>query len=29
MPIEGVFARVLSSGWVRVGDEAKILAQGR
>jgi len=29
MPIEGVFARVLSSGWVRVGDQAKILAEGR
>jgi MOSC domain-containing protein YiiM len=29
MPIEGVFARVLSSGWVRVGDQAEILTEGR
>lgn len=25
MPIEGIFARVLDSGWVRVGDRLKVI----
>lgn len=25
MPIEGIFARVLSSGWVRVGDKVQVI----
>jgi MOSC domain-containing protein YiiM len=29
MPIEGIFARVLSSGQVKVGDRVEILEKGR
>lgn len=29
MPIEGIFAKVLRSGWVRVGDRVEILTEGR
>lgn len=29
MPIEGIFTRVLSSGWVRVGDSVEIVSEGR
>ena len=29
MPIEGIFAKVLHSGWVKVGDRVEILEKGR
>ncbi len=29
MPVEGIFTRVLKSGWVRVGDSVEIMAEGR
>ncbi|MEA4924556.1 MAG: MOSC domain-containing protein [Syntrophomonadaceae bacterium] len=25
MPLEGIFARVLNSGWVRIGDQVKVI----
>ncbi|MEN6347977.1 MAG: MOSC domain-containing protein [Syntrophomonas sp.] len=28
MPVEGIFTRVLSSGWIRVGDHVEVLALG-
>lgn len=27
MPLEGIFAKVLSSGWVRVGDQVEVLTK--
>lgn len=29
MPIEGIFTRVLSSGWVKVGDQVEVLERGK
>lgn len=29
MPLEGIFTRVLGSGWVRVGDQVVVLEKGR
>ncbi len=29
MPIEGIFTKVVSSGWVKVGDRVEILEKGR
>jgi MOSC domain-containing protein YiiM len=29
MPVEGIFTRVLNSGWVRVGDSVEIMGEGR
>lgn len=29
MPVEGIFTRVLNSGWVRVGDSVEIVAEGK
>ena len=29
MPIEGIFTRVLSSGWVKVGNQVEVLERGK